>query len=155
MRPIAVDYGIFSLDALRVLKAFVEENPVVRRQHRELSVLFETAFLSIWPGGSEYNQVLFWDGLVRSPLELLSRVSTAITLVFNRNVSDGTGLIRKSARPDFLCRLERDIVVVGEEKDTADEFSAALGDLREKCEPDARGGSGRGFAYPAGGPMIQ
>jgi len=64
-------------------------------------------------------------------------------------------MIRKSARPDFLCWLKGDLVVVGEEKDTADEFSAALGDLREKCEPDIRGGGGRVFAYAAGGPMMQ
>jgi hypothetical protein len=130
--PIPVYEGIFSREALTILESFVVENPKDRRQHYRLGALIERAFLTVWRAGSEYSQVPFWDMLVREPLELLSDYSDNIKLVINRNVADPSGVIRKGTRPDFLCWLEGLLVLLGEEKYIADEFLAALSDLKTK-----------------------
>jgi hypothetical protein len=164
VRPVPVDQGIFPADVLDTMKDFVIEDPVSRQHHLHLSTLFEQAFLATYPGGSENNIISFWDKMVRSPLEFLSNCFVdEIKLICNRNVTDPTGTVRQSSRPDFIAWLERvselnnTLVLIGEEK--ADDMNDALADLISKCVQDGADISWTGtmfvFAYAAGGSCIR
>lgn len=160
--PIPVDQDVFPPDILEILRRFIVENPVARREHRELSMLFELAFITRFPRGSEYAMVSTWDWFVRRPLEFLSGVCDC-NLFCDRNVSDHTGIVTRGLRPDFLCHLrvgpmessKDSLLMVGEEKDA--DLNASRDDLKSKIDISAMRKSGLLFifAYAAGGQHIQ
>ena len=153
--PIPVGGGIFPTAVLEALHGVIMENSVARRDHRELSNLFEQAYMyNSTFHGTEYNMVYAWDHFVRRPLQVLSVICNR-DLAIDRNASDHSGVVVQGKRPDFLCRLNHVLVVVGEEK--AGSLSAAIDDLEAKIQIAAVGNSGMRFifAYATGGRFLQ
>ena len=77
--PIPVGGGIFPVGVLEALHGVIMENPVARRDHRELSNLFQQAYMyNSTFQGTEYNMVYAWYHFVRRPLQVLSVICDPI-----------------------------------------------------------------------------
>ena len=101
-----------------------------------------------------------WDDLIRRPLSFLSARTRYLDLQFARNSTDvfKSGTVKKSSRPDFLCYMQKSLVLRGEEKRSTEDLEVAHVELITKLDewsPMFYGNLPFVFGYATGGLRIQ
>ena len=85
---------------------------------------------------SEDDYHSLWDALIRRPLVYLSQSTRRLSLDFARNATDifQSGTLVKLARPDFLCYMQKTLILRGEEKRSAGDLEVASRELVNKLD---------------------
>jgi hypothetical protein len=109
---------------------------------------------------SEDDYHSLWDALIRRPLAYLSQSTRRLSLDFARNSTDmfQSGTLVKLARPDFLCYMQKTLILRGEEKRSAGDLEVASRELVNKLDEWNAMFYGKlpfVFAYATGGMKIQ
>lgn len=108
----------------------------------------------------EDDSHVLWDCLIRRPLSYLCEQTHLLDLEFARNSTDiyKSGTLEKNSRPDFLCYLQKALILRGEEKRSSEELQVAQRELIDKFDewsPMFYGKLPFVFAYATGGLKIQ
>jgi hypothetical protein len=101
-----------------------------------------------------------WDSLIRRPLSYLCECTGHLNLHFARNSTDKykSDTLTKFSRPDFLCYMQKTLILRGEEKRSQEGLEIARQELIDKFaewSPMFYGKLPFVFGYATGGLNIQ